>query len=198
MHHDRNVILYLTLKAFWLHTPCKEAKNNIQSCFHRNVLSLYSLRSQVSSILKCCASHLTVALLENRLRHTSFNKTNWSCAGQSEALYKTVAIVRMDAYMLCISCIQRAVWTLFTECPYFFSYLSYNQVFFGKYWNCNSVLVYQAFYYHHGLAPVGFKLQILVFLAQCSPLWSQHLISFLDYVQRVVLLDTTKMKVIAC
>lgn len=48
------------------------------------------------------------------------------------------------------------------------------------------------------MAPVGIRLVVLVLLVQYSPLWSQHFISSLDCVQRPVLLDTTKMKVIPC
>lgn len=98
---DMTVILYLTWKSSWLLTGSQETtwRRLIFSLVFTEIYSfsffLSSLWNQVSLILKCCASRPTVALLENRPRHASFNKTNWSCAGRSKALYNTVVLVRM-------------------------------------------------------------------------------------------------------
>lgn len=57
------------LAAHRLVVNWRKKQKLISSLVFTEIYFLYSLWSQVSLILKCCASQLTVALLESRQRH---------------------------------------------------------------------------------------------------------------------------------
>lgn len=97
---DMKVTRHPTWKAPRLHTWAQTGVQRLISSlvFKEMYSSLWSPWSQVPVILKCCVSHLTVALLEHRSWHTVYYSFSaliklTDCVGGSKASCKTVASV---------------------------------------------------------------------------------------------------------